>query len=73
MSESKVWLSCVKWFNDAKGFGFIRHPEKPNVDVFVHYSEIQTEGFRTLEEDQDVQFRMVKTPKGYLAQDVRPR
>ena len=72
MSNSKVWVSNVKWFDETKGFGFIRHPEK-NADVFVHYSEIQTDGFRTLTEGQTVHFRMTETPKGYLAQDVEPQ
>jgi CspA family cold shock protein len=58
----------VKWFNDSKGFGFISREDGP--DVFVHHSAIQGEGFRTLNEDQAVEFEVVKGPKGDQAQDV---
>ncbi len=56
----------VKWFNDSKGFGFISREDGP--DVFVHHSAIQGEGFRTLNEDQAVEFEVVKGPKGDQAQ-----
>jgi CspA family cold shock protein len=55
----------VKWFNDDKGFGFI------TVDVFVHFSEIATEGFRSLGEDQRVEFEIAQGPKGPQATGVR--
>ena len=55
----------VKWFNDAKGFGFIATDD--NEDVFIHHSEIQGEGFKTLEEDQRVEFTVEKTAKGLQA------
>ena len=58
----------VKWFNDAKGFGFI---ERENGDdVFVHHSAIQAEGFRTLSDGQQVEFEVVLGPKGPAAESV---
>ena len=59
----------VKWFNDAKGFGFLSRPN--GEDVFVHYSAIKSEGFRSLQEGQAVQFDVVKGPKGWQAENVR--
>ena len=53
----------VKWFNAEKGFGFIA-PDDGSADVFVHYSEIQGNGFRTLEEDQKVEFEVGEGAKG---------
>ena len=58
----------VKWFNDSKGFGFISRESGP--DVFVHHSAIQGEGFRTLAEDQEVEFEVVQGQKGPQAQNV---
>lgn len=58
----------VKWFNNAKGWGFIRQDEGP--DVFVHYSQISGDGFRTLREGQEVQFELRDGPKGPLAERV---
>ncbi|MCZ9294844.1 cold-shock protein [Corynebacterium meitnerae] len=60
----------VKWFNAEKGFGFIA-PDDGSADVFVHYSEIQGNGFRTLEEDQKVEFEVGEGAKGPQAQQVR--
>lgn len=60
----------VKWFNAEKGFGFIA-PEDGSADVFVHYSEIQGNGFRTLEENQLVEFEIGDGAKGPQAQGVR--
>ena len=59
----------VKWFNDAKGYGFISRQN--GEDVFVHYSAIQTNGFRSLQEGQAVQFTVVKGPKGWQAENVQ--
>jgi cold shock protein len=61
----------VKWFNDKKGFGFIVHPEDAATDVFVHFSEIEGSGFRTLEDGQTVEFDLCLGEKGYLARNVR--
>ena len=58
----------VKWFNDAKGFGFITTDD--NEDVFIHHSEIQGEGFKTLEEDQRVEFTVEETAKGLQAKGL---
>ena len=60
----------VKWFNDAKGFGFITR-EGGRPDVFVHHSAIQSEGFRSLAEGDRVQFDVVRGPKGDQAANVR--
>jgi CspA family cold shock protein len=61
----------VKWFNDAKGYGFIERPDGP--DVFVHYSAIQQDGFKTLTEGQEVEFDVVDGPKGKQAANVTKR
>jgi CspA family cold shock protein len=58
----------VKWFNDGKGFGFIEQDNGP--DVFVHFSEIQDEGFKTLEEGQKVTFEVTEGQKGPQASKV---
>jgi cold shock protein len=60
----------VKWFNDAKGFGFIEQADGP--DVFVHHTAIQTEGFRTLKEGQSVTMQVVQGQKGPQAENVIP-
>jgi CspA family cold shock protein len=61
----------VKWFNADKGFGFIAQ-EDGGDDVFVHYSAIQTSGYRTLDENQKVEFDITQGPKGPQAENVRP-
>lgn len=60
----------VKWFNDAKGFGFIE-PEGGGADVFAHFSSVQMEGFRTLKQGSRVSYDLISGPKGDLAQNIR--
>ena len=60
----------VKWFNDSKGFGFIS-PSDGSADVFVHFSEIASDGFRTLTEGQTVNYEVTKGPKGLQATQVK--
>lgn len=62
-------LGKVKWFNDAKGYGFITHED--GRDVFVHYSAIEGDGFRTLIQGQDVEYEAEDGPKGLHASMVR--
>jgi CspA family cold shock protein len=64
-------IGTVKWFNDAKGFGFIE-PEGGGEDVFAHFSAIQMDGFRTLKQGSKVSFELIQGPKGHLAQAIRP-
>jgi len=59
----------VKWFNDAKGYGFIK--QDGGEDVFVHHTAIQAEGFRSLSEGDRVEFDVARGPKGLQAQNVR--
>ena len=58
----------VKWFNNEKGYGFIEY--KDNEDIFVHYSAINQDGYKSLTEGQYVEFNLVETAKGYQALDV---
>ena len=60
----------VKWFNDCKGFGFIER--EGGSDVFVHYSAIQGDGFKSLHEGQQVEFEVVQGQKGPAAENVTP-
>ncbi len=60
----------VKWFNNAKGFGFITREEQSEEDIFVHFRSIRGDGYRTLDQGQQVEFEMVKGPKGWQAEDV---
>jgi len=69
IEESNV-QGKVKWFNEAKGFGFIT-PDDGSKDLFCHQSEIQMEGFRTLSEGQAVEFTVEQGPKGPAARAVR--
>ena len=69
--ELKVETGTVKWFNNAKGFGFIT-PDNQNEDLFVHYSEIEADGYATLEENQKVEFEVGEGEKGLFARQVKP-
>jgi len=60
----------VKWFNNAKGYGFIL-PEGGGEDLFVHYSSIQMDGYKTLKAGQDVEFDVLEGPKGFHAVNIR--
>ncbi len=60
----------VKWFNNAKGYGFIL-PEAGGEDLFAHYSSIQMDGYKTLKAGQDVEFDILEGPKGYHAVNIR--
>ncbi len=66
MAEREV--GTVKWFNDSKGFGFISREN--GTDVFVHFSSIRGEGYRSLEDGQQVEFEVVEGDKGLQSQDV---
>ena len=68
MSETQI--GTVKWFNTSKGFGFILMED--GTEIFVHYQDIQTEGFRNLAEGQKVSFTVQNTGKGLRAADVKP-
>lgn len=65
---SERLMGTVKWFNGAKGYGFIAREDGP--DVFVHYTAIQSEGYRILEEGQRVEFTIEQGPKGLQAANV---
>lgn len=61
-------IGTVKWFNETKGYGFIE--QNGERDVFVHYSAIRMDGYRTLREGQEVEYEAVETPKGLQAAEV---
>ena len=61
----------VKWFNDAKGFGFIT-PDDGGEDLFAHFSEIQSKGFKSLQENQKVSFEVKQRPNGKQASPIQP-
>jgi len=67
-SESEILKGVVKWFNDAKGFGFIQHTS--GRDVFVHYSVISSDGFKTLKDGETVEYELKEGPKGLQASKV---
>lgn len=64
-------IGTVKWFSDAKGFGFIE-PEGGGEDIFAHFSAIQMDGFRSLKQGGKVRYDLVHGPKGQLAQNISP-
>jgi len=64
----KLLQGSVKWFNDQKGYGFIMREDFP--DIFVHYSAIEMDGFRTLKEGESVTFELLESPKGLQAVKV---
>ena len=66
---SETLKGVVKWFNDAKGFGFIEHPS--GKDVFVHYSVIEADGFKTLKDGETVEYEIKEGPKGLHAARVQ--
>ena len=67
-SDSSTLKGVVKWFNDAKGFGFIEHSS--GRDVFVHYSVITADGFKTLKDGETVEYELKEGPKGLQAAKV---
>lgn len=69
---SERFVGTVKWFNATKGYGFIGRDDNQGEDVFVHFSAIQTEGYRKLEAEQKVEFSIEDGPKGLQAADVKP-
>jgi CspA family cold shock protein len=68
---SDISSGTVKWFNEAKGFGFIT-PAAGGEDLFAHFKEIQGNGFKTLTEGQRVEYRAARGPKGMQATQIRP-
>jgi CspA family cold shock protein len=69
--DREMAQGSVKWFNAEKGFGFIAQ-DGGGADVFVHFSAIQSDGYRSLEENQRVEFEITQGPKGPQADQVRP-
>lgn len=67
-SEDLVMVGRVKWFNNEKGYGFIKYDD--NEDIFVHYSAIELDGYKTLSEGDLVQYELLKTDKGLQAKKV---
>ena len=61
----------VKWFNNDKGYGFIENEELSNEDIFVHYSAINQDGYKTLQEGEMVEFTLIETAKGNQAINVK--
>jgi CspA family cold shock protein len=71
VKENSMATGTVKWFNSEKGFGFIA-PDDGSADVFAHYSAIASSGYRSLDENQKVQFDVTQGPKGPQAENIQP-
>ncbi len=71
MQDTKRYRGTVKWFSSSKGYGFIQWPEGPK-DVFVHYSAVQMQGYKSLDEGQPVEFSVEDSTKGPQAIEVVP-
>lgn len=71
MSNQETQIGTVKWFDDGKGYGFIT-PEQGGKDLFAHFREIRSEGFKSLAEGQRVQFEVTQGQKGLQASNIRP-
>jgi CspA family cold shock protein len=70
MEELKMYRGKVKWFNAAKGFGFILAEKETEKDIFVHFSQIQDSGYKTLLDGQDVEYELIETDRGKQAKNV---
>lgn len=71
LNEGRVNMeSKVKWFNNEKGFGFLENNKNEKEDIFVHYTQIIMDGYKTLKEGDHVSFNLVETPKGLQAKNV---
>lgn len=71
MGEKLEKIGTVKWFSDTKGYGFVVTDDQPERDIFVHYSVITEEGFKSLHEGQPVSFELKEGPKGLYAANVQ--
>jgi len=71
VESNPMQTGIVKWFNDAKGFGFIK-PDAGGDDLFAHFSEVRADGFKTLQENQRVSFEVKNGPKGLQAANITP-
>ena len=70
MTTKVLTKGKVKWFNNQKGYGFVNPDGEESRDVFVHYSAIQGDGYKTITTGQDVEFELVQGPKGEMALNV---
>ncbi|MFH0753726.1 MAG: cold shock domain-containing protein [Candidatus Omnitrophota bacterium] len=70
MTAKVLTKGKVKWFNNQKGYGFVNPDGEEGRDVFVHYSAIQGDGYKTLAPDQEIEFELFQGPKGDMAQNV---